>query len=100
MSGPSAVRIDRLLATEGLALELVSGEQGLDRRIYNPRIQKPGLALAGFVAHVHPDRLQVLGLTEIDYLSTLTPEKRNSGLEALFGARPACLVVTRGLEIP
>jgi len=100
MSTQSAVRVDRLLAAEGLALELIAGSSGLDRRIFNPRIQKPGLALAGFIAHVHPDRLQVLGLTEIDYLSTLTADRRVSGLDALFSARPACLVVTRGLEIP
>ena len=97
---PSPLRVDRLLQAEGLALEVVAGATGLDRRIANQRIQKPGLALTGFVAHVHPDRLQVIGLTEIDYLSTLTPDKRMSGLEALMSAQPAALVVTRGLEIP
>src|SRR5262249_43108651 len=92
--------VERLLASEGLALELIAGREGLDRRISNQRIQKPGLALTGFTAHVHPDRLQVIGLTEIDYMSTLTPGRRAAGIEALMGTRPACIVVTRGLQLP
>ncbi len=92
--------VERLLGSEGLALELIAGRAGLERRVNNQRIQKPGLALTGFTAHVHPDRLQVIGLTEIDYMSTLTPERRAAGIEALMGTRPACIVVTRGLQLP
>ena len=97
---PEPLPVTRLLTVEGLALELVAGRAGLDRRIANQRIQKPGLALTGFVAHVHPDRMQVLGLTEIDYLNQIDEPRRIKGIEALIGARPACLVVTRGLELP
>ena len=45
----------------GLRLVLLAGESGLGRRITIHRIQKPGLALAGFVRQVHPERVQVLG---------------------------------------
>ena len=34
------------------------------------RIQKPGLALAGFTEHVHQERVQILGLTELSFLET------------------------------
>ena len=81
--------VARLLDVEGLALEILAGKAGLERRIANQRIQKPGIALAGFTAHVHPDRLQVLGLTEIDFLNQSAPEARVSGIEALIvGASP------------
>ena len=95
-----SLSVTKLLDEEGLSLELVAGGAGIERRILNQRIQKPGLALTGFTAHVHPDRLQVLGLTELDFLSTLTPERRESGIEALLSTRPACIVVTRGLTLP
>ena len=57
-----SLRIQNLLADEGpsMQLELVAGKAGLGRRISAPRIQKPGLALTGYTAYVHPERLQIL----------------------------------------
>jgi HPr kinase/phosphorylase len=94
------LRVERLLQAEGLALELIAGRSGIDRRITNSRIQKPALALTGYTAHVHPERLQVLGLTEIDFLNTLDAARRTAGIEALLSVQPAALAVTRNLEIP
>ena len=46
------IRIRQLLSEEAanLALCLRAGAKGLDKEIFIPRIQKPGLALAGFMA--------------------------------------------------
>src|SRR6476659_5831133 len=97
-----SIRVDSLLEARdaGLALELVAGRAGLSRRLTGARIQKPGLALTGYTAYLHPERLQVLGLTEISYLRTLQPEQRRSGIETLCALEPAAVVVTRGLEVP
>ena len=84
----------------GLSLELVAGRGGLHRRISGSRIQKPALALTGYTAHVHPERVQVLGLTEISYLESLSPEDRRRGLEALCGLEPSTIAITRGLKAP
>jgi HPr kinase/phosphorylase len=94
------VRVDSLLTAEGLALEVLAGSAGMGRRITGPRIQKPGLALTGYTAHVHPDRVQVLGLTEMSYLASLSEDRRRAGLLALFKIGPCVLIVTRGLEVP
>jgi HPr kinase/phosphorylase len=96
------LRIQNLLAdvTETLQLELVAGKAGLGRRISAPRIQKPGLALTGYTAYVHPERLQILGLTEISFLGTLTAEELRTAVDRLASLEPACVVVTRGLEPP
>ena len=57
-----------LAAAQGRwALELVSGRRGLSRRIVAPRVQKPGLALAGYVKQLHPDRVQIIGTPELAY---------------------------------
>jgi HPr kinase/phosphorylase len=97
-----SIRVESLLETRdaGLALELLGGRAGLHRRITGPRIQKPGLALTGYTAYVHPERLQVLGMTEISYLSSLTLEARRSGVEKLCGLEVCGIVVTRGLAVP
>ena len=97
------VEVGQLLA-EGqqgpLQLGVLSNWGGMERRIARPRIQKPGLALAGFTKHVYPDRVQVLGLTEIDFLLTLGAAAAAQAVRVYLAKDPCVLVVTRGLEPP
>ena len=53
---------------EAVGLELISGGDGLDNILNRTGVQKPGLALAGFLEYVHPGVIQVLGKAEISYL--------------------------------
>ncbi|MEE9384035.1 MAG: HPr(Ser) kinase/phosphatase [Nannocystaceae bacterium] len=102
MRRESSVSVDDLLdSTAGsLELELLSDWGGLERRILRPRIQKPGLALSGFVKHIYNDRVQVLGLTEVDYIVSSDPAEAERGLRAYCSRNLCCLVLTRGLEPP
>ena len=83
-----------------LRLELLAGAAGLSREISHPRIQKPGLAIAGFVESIQPNRVQILGKTEVHYINTLTPEQQCAALTGLFTTGIACVVVTSGLAVP
>ena len=83
-----------------LRLRLRAGAAGLDREIFIPRIQKPGLALAGFLEYIHPGRVQILGQSEITFLEELTPEKRRSVLADVCRREVACFVITKGLTPP
>jgi HPr kinase/phosphorylase len=85
---------------ERLALRLVAGARGLDRAIAVPRVQQPGLALAGFLPQLHPDRIQVLGNSEIAYLSTLPPEGARAAVRGVAQASVACFVVTNATAPP
>jgi len=85
---------------EALDLRVVAGEAGLSRAITVPRIQKPGLALAGYREQIHNDRLLSLGRTEIDFLDDAAPDVRRVAIETVMDANPACIVVTRGLNAP
>jgi HPr kinase/phosphorylase len=86
--------------SSGLRLVLLAGEAGLARRISNQRIQKPGLALAGYVKQVHPERVQILGSTEISYLQTLSEESARQSVDSFMSLDPACIIVTKGLDVP
>jgi HPr kinase/phosphorylase len=86
--------------SSGLRLVLLAGEAGLARRISNQRIQKPGLALAGYVKQVHPERVQILGSTEISYLQTLNDEEARRSVDSFMSLDPACVIVTKGLDVP
>jgi len=58
LTAPEAIPVERLLTEQRLAhldLDVAAGSSGLAKRlITNPRIQKPGLALAGYIPYVKP----------------------------------------------
>ncbi|MHB8120870.1 MAG: HPr(Ser) kinase/phosphatase [Desulfuromonadaceae bacterium] len=84
----------------GLDLSLLAGEQGLTHRVSSSRIQKPGLALAGYFEHLHPDRLQVLGNTEISYLQQIDSRVAAENISTLCSFPISCFVVTKNLRPP
>src|SRR3954465_5325293 len=98
----TSIKISRLLEDSDydLRLSLVAGGNGLNRIISSSRIQKPGLALTGFTEHLHPQRVQVFGNTEISYLRTLSEDEQRKVLRKLFDAQLACVVVTKDLDLP
>src|SRR5262245_10090780 len=64
-----------------------------------PRVQQPGLALAGYLPQLHPDRVQVLGNSEVSYLGTLDAARARAAVAAVADAA-ACFVVTNDTEPP
>ncbi len=83
-----------------LEVSLIAGRAGLDRVIEHPRVQKPGIALAGYIDSVRPNRVQVLGKTEIRYLESLSADERVKSLDGLFAKNIGCITVTTALELP
>jgi HPr kinase/phosphorylase len=83
-----------------LGLSVAAGSEGLGRVIASPRIQKPGLALAGVHEFIHDERIQILGSTEISYLRLHNAETRRKILRPIFDKGVSCFLVTKGLEAP
>lgn len=83
-----------------LELELLGGAGGLGNTLRSSRIQKPGLALAGFSDQIQPYRVQVLGETEIEFIRSLPKELREVPVRKIFQLGIACFIVTKGLEVP
>jgi HPr kinase/phosphorylase len=75
-------------------LDLVAGEAGLDRVITHARIQKPGLALVGHFNGIVPSRVQILGETEVSFLSKMSEPEREAACEAFLSLELACVIVT------
>ncbi len=84
---------------ERLGLELIAGEAGLERVIAEPVMHRPGLALSGFYEHFAWRRIQVIGMVEHAYLSSLPEELRVQRVEELFALKIPCLVFTRGKRV-
>lgn len=87
-------------AAASINLVLVSGADGLDNVVDRPRIQKPGLALAGFLEHIHPGRVQVLGKSETSFLNERAPAERLRIVSQLCRQGVSCFVLTSALDPP
>lgn len=81
-----------------LRLTVLAGEEHLDNRITNPRVQKPGLAFAGYYPYIKPGRVQIVGESELAYLKTLDPEARAERFETITSLPVPVFVLTKGLE--
>ncbi len=84
----------------GLDLELLSGSGGLSNTISVPRIQKPGLALAGYTDSLHPDRVQIIGSTELSFLQTMSRDEAIEKVQGLCRKNLSCLIITKNQDPP
>ncbi|UCH29494.1 MAG: HPr(Ser) kinase/phosphatase [Myxococcales bacterium] len=96
------ITVARLLSEPRLApiVRLIAGEDGQQRTIHHPRVQKPGLALVGHTHGVVPTRVQILGETEITYLEGLSQDEQAERAAELFGLGLSVVIVTRGVDPP
>jgi HPr kinase/phosphorylase len=81
-------------------LELVAGSEGLDNVLNRAGVQKPGLALTGFLEYIHPGVIQILGKSEITYLCERPPAERSRILSQLCRQGGTCFVITSGMKPP
>jgi len=81
-------------------MHILAGKEGLQREIRSPRIQKSGIALAGMPESIHPDRLQILGNTEISFLKKKSAKELAAILEPIKELEICCFLITRGLAPP
>ena len=61
---------------EKLQMKLEGARVGFHRKIREPTINRPGLALSGFYTYFAEKRVQVLGAAEHSYLKSLAPKVR------------------------
>lgn len=94
------VRVRELLGQELHHLELtpLCGHECLDEEITNPRVQKPGLAFAGYYEYIRSGRVQIIGESEMRFLDTLHRDLRRERFEAITALRIPVFVITKGLE--
>jgi HPr kinase/phosphorylase len=86
--------------SESLQTKLIGPGIGFDRRIREPTINRPGLALSGFFSYFADRRIQVLGSAELSYLRSLPETEARARCEALCSRQIPCLVISRGAKPP
>jgi HPr kinase/phosphorylase len=98
MTPASGVTVASLLEARsdkvGLGLELLAGQDGLQRLIASPHVQKIGLAFAGFYVYLRPGRVLVLGESEVRYLESLNGSARAASIAEVFSQDVPCVLIT------
>ena len=84
---------------ESLALQVVAGDKGMGNELASSDVHRPGLVLAGFVGLFTYDRAQVLGNSEMLYLSGLSDDKQRMVLETVYQFNIPCMVITDDNEV-
>lgn len=85
---------------ERFNLELISGEEGINRPITTSDISRPGIEIAGYFEYYPAERIQLLGKTELSFFEELTKSERISRMERLCTDITPAIIVTRDLEVP
>ncbi len=68
-------------------------------KITNREVNRPGLALAGFLTVFEPTRIQVIGRAEMQYLFEIGRDLADARLEAFFAQKPVAVIITTNFEI-
>ncbi len=83
-----------------LALSLITEPETLNKKLVSPHVNRPGLALAGYLEVFSSERVQVFGETEVRYLQSRNEDDLISCIRDMFKTDIPCIIVSKGLTLP
>jgi len=87
--------------SDKLKLELITGEKELNRAITVCDLNRPGLALSGFLEHFRAERIQILGIGEQSYCMKAPPKQLEAAMSAMLSSpKLPCLIMTHNMKTP
>ncbi|MDB9741722.1 HPr(Ser) kinase/phosphatase [Akkermansiaceae bacterium] len=97
-----SLKVGEFMEKHGEELKMVSvnGELGYEREIYEPSVNRPGLALSGFIDYFACERVQVFGNSEFSFLEQCPPEERTRKFQSIIDVGFPCAVLARNGKIP
>lgn len=91
-----SITIEHLV--QNFPLEVLAGENKLDREITRTRTHRPGLEFIGYFDFFPMKRIQILGQKEVNYLQNLSHDERKLRIGNVVKYHPPCFIVTAGQE--
>ena len=85
---------------EKFQLELVSGEEGINKPIITSDLSRPGIEIAGFFEYYPAERVQLLGKTELSFFEKLNDHEKSQRMDMLCTDHTPAIIVTRDFEVP
>ncbi|MBR5922963.1 MAG: HPr(Ser) kinase/phosphatase [Clostridia bacterium] len=92
------ISLDKIIKEFSLE-ELCMPKPGEEILISNHEINRPGLQFAGYFEYFAPERIQILGISEIEFLRRFTEEKARERIEKFFMNAPVAVIIARGLNV-
>ncbi|NLI09665.1 MAG: HPr(Ser) kinase/phosphatase [Elusimicrobia bacterium] len=95
------ITVRELLKKKGkiLGLKVICGKDSLDRKISVSELNRPGLAIAGYLEKFRSERIQIIGKGEYSYCSSETPAKIKKNLSGMLAFPDIpCVIVTGGVK--
>jgi len=83
-----------------LKLNWIAGLDGGKNQLNSENVTKPSLALIGHLNFVHPNRVQVLGCAEMDYLRSLSIIAMQQAISNLYSTDLAAVIVANSEKPP
>lgn len=83
-----------------LRLEVVTGEEHLDRHILTGDVSRPGLELTGYFNYYPNNRLQLLGRKETAFAKKMTDDEAAIIMNRLCSPDTPVFVISRSIETP
>ncbi|GLG01351.1 HPr kinase/phosphorylase [Alicyclobacillus hesperidum subsp. aegles] len=95
MGQPRGVSVRQLV--KDLDLRVFNDDADLDKMIYTRDINRPGLALAGYLRYHPAERVQILGRTELSFLRGMNEKEKALRVFAFCSYQQTpCILITRG----
>ena len=83
-----------------LGLRWIAGEQHQDRTLHTSKDSPADISLVGHLNLINPQRVQVLGSRELEYLESLKKNSRKDTVTALFSGYTTLVIVAKELPAP
>ncbi|MCO4852951.1 HPr(Ser) kinase/phosphatase [Bacillus vallismortis] len=85
---------------EQFNLELISGEEGVNRPITMSDLSRPGIEIAGYFTYYPRERVQLLGKTELSFFEQLPEKDKKQRMESLCTDVTPAIILSRDMPIP
>lgn len=94
----NTVTVQELVDT--LDIKLLYGEEFNNNKIYSSEVSRPGLILTGYKEYYPHERIQLIGRTEMSFLSMKTPEERTAIFNMMCTTDTPAIIISREIEVP
>jgi HPr kinase/phosphorylase len=85
---------------ERMALRWVAGRDGAERALQSGGAGQRRPSEIGYLNIIYPNKLQIVGSEELNYLDGLDSRQRWETVQKIFGQQPVALIVTKDQAVP
>ena len=97
MAAKYTISLKKIIEVIGFDIEYTPVEPS-EILVSSLEINRPGLMLSGFTKYFDPERIQIMGVSEIEYLNSFKPEDRYRKVKRLLSKKPVAIILTRGQD--